>query len=143
MKTMKLKHFICLLPFFATACSDDDDTAMSIRTGQWTLTHETGYELYNGEKDEWNKTVTDREWIIFNEDGTYTLKLDELGNGTISIIETYRYTIEGDQFITYRKVDGDLKQTIRRHTDTELVLEEVSKEPDYEYKNTKTYRYEK
>ncbi len=31
MKTMKLKHFICALPFLATACSDDDDTAMSIR----------------------------------------------------------------------------------------------------------------
>ncbi len=47
---MKLKHFICVLPFLTTACSDDDDTAMFIRTGQWTLTHETGYELYNGEK---------------------------------------------------------------------------------------------
>ena len=45
MKTMKLK-----LPFLATACSDDDDTAMSIRTGQWTLIHETGYELYDEKK---------------------------------------------------------------------------------------------
>ncbi len=71
------------------------------------------------------------------------MKLDELDNGTIAFEETYRYTIEGDQFITYRKVDGDLKQIIRRNSDTELVLEEVSKEQDYEYKNTKTYRYEK
>ena len=87
--------------------------------------------------------MSDREWLIFNGDGTYTLKCDELGNGTISIEETYRYTIEGNQIITHRKVDGDMKQSNRRHTDTELVLEEFNKEQDFEYKNTKTYRYEK
>ena len=78
----------------------DIDTRNRIRIVRW-------------KKDEWNKTVSDREWLIFNGDGTYTLK------------------------------DGDLKQTIRRHTDTELVLEEFNKEQDFEYKNTKTYRYEK
>ncbi len=152
---MKIRHFILLLPFLAAACDNTDETAgdntdkndqtetTSIHLGEWTLVHKAGYELSDEEKEEWDDTISDREWLIFHEDGTYTQKIDEEENGTISYESTSRYTIDGNRLITHREVDGNLEQTILKLTDSELVLEEFTEQPEYnyKYKNTKTYQY--
>lgn len=154
---MKIKHLILLLPFLAVACSNNDETETTntsndkteittIRTGEWTLIHQVGYEQYNGQTEEWDDIVSNKEWLTFNENSTYTLKADEAGNGTITYKITYRYTIDGNQLITYYDEDEAEEkwaQTILKHTNSELVLEESNKQLDYnyEYKNTKTYRY--
>lgn len=144
---MKIKHLILLLPFLAAACSDNDKTeTTTIRTGEWTLVRQAGYERNDGQTEEWDEVVSNKEWLIFNENGTYTLKGDEEGNGTISYEATYQYTIDGNRLITYYYEDETKEeqiQTILKHTNSELVLEEsnIQLEYNYEYKSTKTYRY--
>lgn len=144
---MKIKHLTLLLPFLAVACSDNDKTeTATIRTGEWTLVRQAGYERYDGQTEEWDEVVSNKEWLIFNENGTYTLKGDEEGNGTISYEATYQYTIDGNRLITYYyedETEEERIQTILKHTNSELVLEESNKqlEYNYEYKSTKTYRY--
>lgn len=146
---MKIKHLILLLPFLTAACSDNDEPeTATIRTGEWTLVHQAGYERYDGQTEEWDEAVSNKEWLTFNENGTYTQKGDEEGNGTITYEATYQYTIDGNRLITYYyegEDEGEWIQTILKHTDSELILEESDKQSEYnyeyEYKSTKTYRY--
>lgn len=143
---MKIKYLILVLPFLATACSNNDKTEMAtIRTGEWTLVRQVGYERYDGQ-EVWDEVVSNKEWLIFNGNGTYTLKGDEEGNGTISYDATYRYSINGNRLITYYHEDEaeeEWIQTILKHSNSELILEETTEQPEYnyEYKDTKTYRY--
>lgn len=144
---MKINHLILLLPILAAACSDNNKTeTATIRTGEWTLVRQVGYERYDGQTEEWDEVVSNKEWLTFNENSTYTLKGDEEGNGTISYETTYQYTIDGNRLITYYyedEAEEEQIQTILKHTNSELMLEKSNKqlEYNYEYKSTKTYRY--
>lgn len=58
---------------FASCSSDHDDPTVEDLVGKWQLVHEKGWEIYEGEKDEWDEDVTDEKvFHTFKEDGTGT-----------------------------------------------------------------------
>jgi len=63
--------FVAVLCLGFVSCSDDDDFEDSQIVGTWTVTKEEGYEYVDGEKDPWNESYKDGEWVyVLNEDGT-------------------------------------------------------------------------
>ena len=56
------KLFLIVAAMFAvvsfSACSDDDDKDASI-VGTWRHTREVGYEIYNGDKHEFDSTCSE------------------------------------------------------------------------------------
>lgn len=62
-----------------TACSDDDDEgiagdAKTLIVGTWESTWSKGYEIYEGERDEWNEAYTE-DVYTFKNDGSGTYKM--------------------------------------------------------------------
>ena len=86
MKTFKLVGMALLaimMSFSLAACSDDDDefgnATKETLVGEWQQTWSKGYDIYDGEKDEWDEASTYYH-IVFNEDGTgYDYEADEPG----------------------------------------------------------------
>ena len=60
------KLFLIVAAMFAvvsfSACSDDDDKDASI-VGTWRHTREVGYEIYNGDKHEFDSTCSNIKYI--------------------------------------------------------------------------------
>ena len=60
------------------SCSDDSDDDLDGLNkdliGTWVLIHDEGYEMYEGEKDEYNNSyeVSEKSWVReFHEDGSF------------------------------------------------------------------------
>lgn len=119
--TMK-KLFLIVAAMFAvasfSACSDDDDKDASI-VGTWRHTREVGYEIYNGDKHEFDSTCSEaNHGLIFNEDGTGK---DTFDGGA----DNFTYTVNGKTLkIKYDGDDGWAEITINELTNSSLVLYE-------------------
>ena len=68
MKKIELKFWLsCMVMALCvgfTSCSDDDDEgiagdAKTLIIGTWQSTWTKGYEIYDGEKEEWDEAYTD------------------------------------------------------------------------------------
>ncbi len=145
------KLFLCAAALLAAisfpACSDDEehgDTPENI-AGTWQIVSETGFEIYDGQKNTWSDNYPDEEGcyytLTFNKNGTYTItkhKYDEFEGAYIEN-KTGSYSISGNTLI----MDYDnesIKYEIRKLTESELVLHEIYKESDYSFEETLTFK---
>ena len=112
-----------------TACSDDDDEgiagdAKTLIVGTWESTWSKGYEIYEGERDEWNEDV-----YTFKNDGSGTYK-DVSESSTYT--EDFTWSISGNKLkITFNGY-GD-EATIKTLNGNTLVLVSQDKDENEEY----------
>lgn len=97
MKTFRLfagclMAVICL--GMLAACEDDEEVTNSSIAGLWETTHSTGWEVYNGERDEWDGPLNEDErvMLLLQTDGTMQMwdKTDE------NYREEGRYELDGN-----------------------------------------------
>lgn len=83
MKKFELKFWLsCVMMALCigfTACSDDDEEgiagdAKTLIVGTWESTWSKGYEIYEGEKEEWDEAYTE-DVYTFKNDGSGTYKM--------------------------------------------------------------------
>ncbi len=138
------KLFFCAAALLAAisfaACSDDDDepnlpVTLENIAGTWQIVNETGWEIYDGEKEAWSENYPDEEgWyytFTFNKDGSMIDTVYE--DGVEKFTSDYSIsgnTIHGDSF-TYE---------IQKLTQSELVLLHTLSEPNYSFEEIMTFK---
>jgi hypothetical protein len=146
MKTLRmlstwLMVLVCL-SLTTTACSDDDDDepgATSDLVGTWEGVSSEGWEIYDGEKEEWNETNNSTR-IVFNKDNTCvgyyksgnTWKKEYIGTWEYKNGKIYSTTWD-PEYPEDDDSDVDVA-TVLELTSSKLVVE--SSEEDYYEKST-------
>ncbi len=141
-----MKKFLLMTMFAALAfvgCKDDTENNNPNNTtsleqklvGRWQATTDEGYEIYEGERDEWNDDISMYGmYIEFRADHT-VISNDEDG------IYQADWMLDGSKLYYGFEQDGYFYiGTISELTDSKLVLEILEKEPDYEYFEKLTFR---
>lgn len=122
------KLFLLTAVVFATvsfsSCSDDDNKDVSI-VGAWQHTREVGYEIYDGNKHEFDSTCSEaNHGFIFNEDGTGK---DTFDGGA----DNFTYTVNGKTLkIKYDGDDSWAELSIKELTDNSLILYEYNEQDE-------------
>ena len=116
-----------------TACSDDDDEgiagdAKTLIVGTWESTWSKGYEIYEGERDEWNEAYTE-DVYTFKNDGSGTYK-DVSESSTYT--EDFTWSISGNKLKITFNGSGD-EATIKTLNGNTLVLVSQDKDENEEY----------
>lgn len=151
------KLFFCAAALLAAisfaACSDDDDpvnlpiTPESL-AGTWQIVNETGWEIYDGEKDAWSENYPDKYgqyyMCTFNKNGTYTTTeyLYDDYEGKV-FIENYTgsYSISGNTLLMKEDYSNEpYPYEISKLTESVLVLFDAYKEPNYSFEETLTFK---
>lgn len=123
MKTFNFKWMagmlLVMLCMGLSSCSDDDDDVdPSSLIGTWQLNHSKGYQIYDGERYDWDKN-NDSIFFRFETDGTYTV----WEKGYEQDKEHGNYQIKGDKLIIIDS-DGERNEaTIKKLTTNRLELE--------------------
>ncbi|WP_294620017.1 lipocalin family protein [uncultured Bacteroides sp.] len=143
MKKFELKFWLsCMVMALCvgfTSCSDDDDEgiagdAKTLIIGTWQSTWNKGYEIYDGEKEEWDEAYTD-EVYTFKKDGTGTYK-DEYDNST----DPFTWSVSGNKLkLTYDDNDSD-EVVIKTLNENTAVLVVQYKDKDTEYYDEMTFK---
>lgn len=135
----------CLAMGFASCSDDDDDVSSSELVGIWDPTHAEGYEIWDGEKDEWNENVNsgtndmDYNRVEFLGDGTYNTYY--YYNGWKKETSGGTYRVNGNKIYVYDPdEDEEYTLTIVSISSDKLVLEEKETWEDEEYYEKVTYK---
>ncbi len=142
------KFFFFAAALFAAisfaACSDDDEPGLPATpesiAGTWQITHEKGWEIYDGEKEVWSENYPDEEG------GYYTYTFDKNGSFTESsykdneLRNTYNssYSISGNELTI--KNGGYPTFEIKKLTGSQLVLFESENGSDGSWESTMVFR---
>ncbi len=121
------KLFFCAAALLAAisfaACSDDDEpnlpaTPESI-AGTWQITHEKGWEIYDGGKETWSANYPEEGeyWTYtFDKNGAFTLI--EYEDNRVRYTTNSTYLISGNELTI--KYEGTFE--IKKLTESQLVL---------------------
>ena len=119
MKTLRLLSYFMVIALCVgfVSCSDDDDEKnySTLIVGTWQLTHTKGWEMYQGEKDTWDKD-DNSEFFVIKADGsgyTYDLGYENEREPFTWYINGNTVTIEDDEIS---------KITINELTSNKLVV---------------------
>ena len=134
-KTKKKLCFLMMAVFFLgmTACSDDDEEgiagdAKTLIVGTWESTWSKGYEIYEGEKEEWDEAYTE-DVYTFKNDGSGTYK-DV--SGSTPYTEDFTWSISGNKLkITFNGYSDEA--TIKTLNGTTLVIIAQEKDENEEF----------
>lgn len=147
---MKKVLLIAISSLLMAACSKDDNKAIdknSFAKSTWELVYEEGYEIYNGEREEWSEKPTDYSMtLIFNDDDTGTeIYVDYNESGEEEYRSSNKFTwAYNDKANTLTIVNIDSKDDIvfvvEKVSSSEMILVEHMKEADYEYYAKETFR---
>ena len=114
--------FVSIMTLSLCACSDDkEDINNSALIGSWQPIHVKGYEIYNGEKEEWNYTLSDDEndYVIkFNSDNS--IDIYEYDEGELSLTGTGSYSLSGNKLTI--KDDYAYTYTVESLNNSKMVL---------------------
>lgn len=149
-----MKKYLFMFALLATvfsfsACSDDDEEFdVNQLEGTWGLIRDQGWDIYEGEKEEWNDTydpanpTDDCEKMVIskNDDGSYTVRHQYYYNGQWnSDSDTESFKLEGRKLIPLDGGDGSNVQ-LASVSSTQLVIEVKYKDETEEGYNKMTYK---
>jgi len=146
---MKKALFVAVASLFMFSCSNKDDNNIdksSFSNTTWELVGTEGYEIEDGERDEWKETPTDYfQYYTFKEDGTglekYIEKYDgEEYTGTSDIKWSYNEKNNTLTIIYVEYPDEAEVYEVEGMSSTEMILIDRFKEDGYEYYEKMTYR---
>lgn len=141
---MKKRSFLWLTGMFILAtlsfvsCSDDDEgiagNANELIVGTWQSTRFYGYEIYEGEREDYDEAYTD-DWFSFYNDGsgTYT----DLGD---NFNWNFKWVISGNNLILAQGTAEEERYTIKKLNSSELEIEYSGKEDDEEWCYREIYK---
>lgn len=152
MNMKKISYFLglcamvcCLAVGFASCSDDDGDFSSAELVGLWEPIHTEGYDIWKGEKEEWNEDVdagtndAEYERMEFLSDGTWQRYYYYNGWKLSSDRGTYR--VEGNKIYAYTPYeDEELSATIVSLTSNRLVIEDKEDLGDEEYYEKITYK---
>ena len=123
MKTFNFKWMagmlLVMICMGLSSCSDDDDDVdPSSLIGTWQLNHSKGYEIYDGEREDWDEN-DDSMFFRFETDGTCS----EWEKGYEQDKEYGKYQIKGDKLIVIDSDSERSEATIKKLTSNRLELE--------------------
>ena len=101
-----------------SACSDDDNFDAGSIVGTWKYVREVGYEISDGEREDYDETINHPMHYTFNENGSG--KLSEYGSD-----DTFTWSMSGGNQLTISFTDeSDREQTytIVKLTSSEMQL---------------------
>lgn len=121
-----------------TACGDDEDgisgDAESLIVGAWQSTRTSGYEIEDGDKNQWDEKYTSEKYV-FNDNGKGSFSDTSDGD-----YYSFNWEISGNKLILDEGSIEEEKYTISKLDANTLVLELSYKEDGYEYYGQGTYK---
>ena len=104
-----------------TACDDDDEVSYGEIAGEWETTYSEGWEIYEGEREEWSESIRDEDRIIirFDTDGSFTTWL----KGYNTNEDDGRYELNGKYLTLYYTDDMDETYYIASLDGNTMVME--------------------
>lgn len=115
-KTMKKFSYLLMAAFavvtVCSSCSKDDDEGGKVDSkslvGTWSCVSQEGYEIYDGEKDEWKDVYGNDEYleITFNADGTGR---ELYGEGDYEYTEKFNWTLSGNKLSVKYAGDDEIE----------------------------------
>ncbi len=145
------KLFFCAAALLAaisfSACSDNDETNLPATpaslAGTWQITHNEGWETYDGEKETYSEKYPDEDgfyWTLaFNKNGKCVST--EYENGKVVYTSDYTYTISGSTLtLKYSGYSDEDSYQIKKLTESQLVLFNSGKDEESAWENTETYK---
>lgn len=136
----------CLAAGFASCSDDDEDVSTSELVGLWEPIHTEGYDIWDGEKDEWdediNAATNNSDYnmrIEFTSDGTY--KQYYYYNGWKLDFDNGTYRTNGNKIHVYDpEEDEEITLTVVSLSGDRMVLEEKEVWEDEEYYEKLTFK---
>lgn len=129
------KLFLIVAAMFAavsfSACSDDDDFDVANIVGTWKYVREVGYEISDGEREDYDETINSDMRYVFNEDGTG--KLTEKEDGYFHDDRPFTWAASGSSQLTISFTNvsnGEQTYTILKLTSSEMQLHYHNKKLD-------------
>ena len=127
LQTMKKIYYFLMAAFavmcVCSSCTKDDDGNVDSKSlvGVWKLVLDEGYEICDGEKEEWKETYGDDESVIvtFNADGTGS----EVYDGQYEeYTERFNWKLDGNKLsLKYADYDEVSMGRVEKLTSTTLV----------------------
>lgn len=115
--------FLIVAALFAAvsfnACSDDDDNNVDAGSivGTWKFMREVGYEIVDGDREDFDDMINDDIRYIFNENGTGRISRQSAYKNDD---ESFTWSMSGNQLTMTRKMANTY--TVKKLTSTEMVL---------------------
>ena len=123
-----------------TGCDKDDDgisgNAEDLIVGEWQSVRYEGYEIYEGQREEWSGRYTDNLYTFYRDGSGYFTALDSYEDSY-----SFDWVIDGDELIFDEGAWDEARCTIEKLNGNTLVLSYFEEDPreDYEYYERETF----
>lgn len=123
-----------------TGCDKDDDgisgNAEDLIVGEWQSVRYEGYEIYEGQREEWSGRYTDNLYTFYRDGSGYFTALDSYEDSY-----SFDWVIDGDELIFDEGAWDEARCTIEKLNGNTLVLYYFEEDPreDYEYHERETF----
>ena len=123
-----------------TGCDKDDDgisgNAEDLIVGEWQSVRYEGYEIYDGEREEWSGRYTDNCYMFYSDGSGRFIALDSYEDNY-----SFDWVIDGNELILDEGTSDEARCIIEKLNGSTLVLYYFEEDPreDYEYHERETF----